>query len=84
MITKAKNRPLMRCGGIKKFIVLPLKYLDNMSETYMEHAQLIAGAIATERHFDGKDPHPEYIVINTDEPYIQEVIDVLKKYNHWG
>ena len=24
-----------------------------------------------------------YIVINTDEPYIQEIIDILKKYGHW-
>ena len=30
-----------------------------------------------------KDPEPQYIVINTDEPYIDEIINVMKKHGHW-
>jgi hypothetical protein len=25
-----------------------------------------------------------YIVINTDEPYVEEVISIMKKHGHWG
>lgn len=31
----------------------------------------------------GKDPEPEYIVINIDEPYIDEIVAVLQKHGHW-
>lgn len=26
----------------------------------------------------------EYLVINIDEPYIEEIVDILKKHGHWG
>lgn len=25
-----------------------------------------------------------YLIINTDEPYADEVIDIMKKHGHWG
>lgn len=25
-----------------------------------------------------------YIVINTDEPYADEIIEILKRHGHWG
>ncbi|OCA87487.1 hypothetical protein A8F95_08680 [Bacillus wudalianchiensis] len=32
---------------------------------------------------DGKKPFNSYIVINTDEPYIGEIIEVMKRHGHF-
>lgn len=36
------------------------------------------------RSYDGKDTERTYLVINTDEPYADEVIEILKRHGHWG
>lgn len=33
---------------------------------------------------DGKKPYNNYLVINLDEPYADEVIEILKRNGHWG
>lgn len=33
---------------------------------------------------DGKQPYNNYIVINLDEPYIDEIIEIMKRHGHWG
>lgn len=35
------------------------------------------------REEEGKNPVNGYVVINTDEPYIDEIKEIMKKYNHW-
>ena len=32
---------------------------------------------------EGRSVNNEYMVINTDEPYIDEVIAIMKKHGHW-
>lgn len=41
------------------------------------------GNIEDGREKDGKKPYNSYIVINTDEPYINEIIDVMKRNGHF-
>ncbi len=36
------------------------------------------------RKLDGKIPYNNYVVINLDEPYIDEVIEIMKRNGHWG
>jgi hypothetical protein len=36
------------------------------------------------REKDGKNPNNKYLVINVDEPYADEVIEILKRNGHWG
>lgn len=59
------------------------KYLD-----MEQRAQLgmIGAAIDNGRRLDGKPPavNNTYLVINTDEPYADEVIEILKRNGHWG
>lgn len=31
----------------------------------------------------GRNPEPQYIVINRDEPYIDEIIDVMRHNGQW-
>jgi hypothetical protein len=33
---------------------------------------------------DKKNTDKTYLVINTDEPYADEVIEIMKRYGHWG
>lgn len=33
---------------------------------------------------DGTPTDHEYLVINTDEPYIQDIIEIMKKNGQWG
>lgn len=41
------------------------------------------GNIENGREKDGKKPFNSYIVINTDEPYIDEIVDVMKRNGHF-
>lgn len=41
------------------------------------------GNIEHGREKDGKKPFNSYIVINTDEPYIDEIVDVMKRNGHF-
>lgn len=36
------------------------------------------------RYKDGKKPYNNYVVINLDEPYIDEIINIMKRNGHWG
>lgn len=63
---------------VVKYDDLPL---DNKN---ISEALSILGSLSRlARHSKGKDPYPNYIVINTDESYIEEIIDVLRKHGHW-
>jgi hypothetical protein len=35
------------------------------------------------REEEGKKPYNSYIIINTDEPYILEIIEVMKRHGHF-
>lgn len=43
-----------------------------------------AGAAINERRLAEGLPINQYIVVNTDEPFIDEIIDVLKRNGKWG
>lgn len=43
----------------------------------------ILGNIEHGREKEGKNPHNSYIVINTDEPYIDEIVEVMKRHGHF-
>lgn len=71
-------------GMENKFIVLKRedvdKFLDYEDKAYLGYAH---DKVETGRALEGKKSNT-YIVINTDEPYIEEVIEILKKNGHWG
>ncbi|MED4990130.1 hypothetical protein [Parageobacillus toebii] len=43
----------------------------------------VLGDIEDGREADGKKPYNCYIVINVDEPYVNEIIEVMKRHGHW-
>lgn len=44
----------------------------------------VSGDIERGREVEGKSAWNQYIIVNIDEPFTDEVIDILKKNNKWG
>ena len=82
---KKQDSPTLKCGGLKKFVVLKIEDIEKyLSINEQLQLGLMGQKIEYERHLDFKSTDNEYIVINTDEPYINEIIEILKKNGHWG
>jgi len=56
-------------------------YLD--AEEYKSIVR-VAEKVNQGRFKDGRQTESTYIVVNTDERYIDEIIEVLKLHNAWG
>lgn len=71
-------------GFKEKFIVFKIeevnKYITNEGKFDLD---IISEIINRERAKENK-PLNTYLVINTDEPYADEVIEILKRNGHWG
>lgn len=78
-------KKLLKCGGRDKFIVIKREdaanFLDRVQRDILSR---ILKAIASSRLRKGKKTDNEYLVINTDEPYAPEIIEILKRNGHWG
>lgn len=84
MLEFLKQRYL-QCGGLRKHIVIKiddLKYINSVFKVAMLENDL--KDIEEARKAEGKNSCPEYLVINTDEPYASEIIEILKRNGHWG
>jgi hypothetical protein len=69
----------MKHVAYKKSDILRIK-----DPTVLEALAVFEDAYEQSRAEQGKNPCPVYLVINTDEPYINEIIDVLRRNNNWG
>ncbi len=58
---------------------VPIRVADKLRAAYNKTCDYIEYG----REKDGKKPYNSYIVINTDEPYINEIKEVMKKHGHW-
>jgi hypothetical protein len=70
-----------------KYLVLKWKDIDiSFGYSHDHRSQLndLIERVEEYREDIGKPATNKYIVINTDEPYIQEIIDIMKKHGHWG
>lgn len=66
-----------------KYIVIKVedaeKYLMPDDEYYLTRC---LNKIEEGRRLDGKKPRNTYLVINTDEPYVAEVAEIMRKHGH--
>jgi hypothetical protein len=68
-----------------KFTVLKNEDIERYVPKFMANTlEDICKHIEDGRKKDGKKPKNTYIVINMDEPYATEVIEILKRHGHWG
>jgi hypothetical protein len=76
----------LKNGAKRKFIVIKIddmvKHVNSVFKLAMIDNDL--KDIQAGRKSEGKEPCPEYLVINTDEPYANEIIEILKRNGHWG
>jgi hypothetical protein len=71
--------------GVHKFLVLKNDDLDRYLDEKQEHDLYdIVQTVEVGRGMDGKLEDNFYLVINQDEPYADEVIEILKRHGHWG
>lgn len=73
-------------GGKKKFVVIKIQDLIKYVKSPFKIAMLDNDLkdIREGREADGKKPVNEYLVINLDEPYAPEIIQIMKRNGHWG
>ncbi|MEC2403314.1 hypothetical protein ABES35_16745 [Bacillus subtilis] len=68
---------------MRKFIVLKM---DDIKDHLNGEDQLFLGSLIDRinvcREAEGKAVN-NYVVINRDEPYINEVTDIMRKHGHW-
>ncbi|MEK4684785.1 hypothetical protein NSQ76_03415 [Bacillus sp. FSL M8-0256] len=67
-----------------KFSVINLKDFSSyvpkdIEQGFLNELSKVLKSIEEGRQKDGKKPFNNYLVINQDEPYIEEVFEVLKK-----
>lgn len=73
----------LKGGKFDKFLVLKSEYID--SPQAQHQAELLCEYADCKRTIKtGKIDKPTYLVINTDEPYADEVIEIMKRNGHWG
>ncbi|MGN4759913.1 hypothetical protein ACTFRK_29255 [Bacillus cereus group sp. MYBK227-2] len=75
-------------GRERRYTVLNEKDLERYvneerREEFRQILNEVLGEIEDGRLSDDKKPYNSYIVINTDEPYINEIIEVMKRHGHF-
>ena len=67
-----------------KFIIIKKEDIEKYLNASKRVALFIAiDDIAEGRRHDDKSDNNTYLVVNTDEDYVDEVIDILKRNGHW-
>lgn len=70
-------------GMSHKFYVAKKEDVENLDQGNKSLFRYILNEIQKKRAAAGKKENT-YIMINTDEPYADEVIEILKRNGHWG
>lgn len=68
-------------GNFNKFLVVNRKFLQYLSVS--DQLSLSKMVEKLNKRLPKLKRH-EYIVINMDEPYADEVIEIMKRNGHWG
>jgi len=76
---------LKELDGVSKFTVIKNEDIEKyLNPIFRRKIRDVIDRIKIGRTVDRKSITNEYIVINIDEPYAPEVIEIMKKYKHWG
>ena len=71
-------------GMNKKFVVFKKEDLHYLDGDEYENFLACQDAIYLGLIKDKKNTDKSYLVINTDEPYAKEVIDIMQSYGHYN
>jgi len=70
-------------GMNMKFAVMKLADARHLSESEQIQLVHLLDKVEAGRKAEGKKDNT-YLVVNTDEPYSEEVVEVLKRNGHWN
>ena len=74
----------LKCGGLNKYIVVKREDVDSsLNRVQKDILTRMLKQITSSRRRKNKTDN-EYLVINTDEPYAPEIIEIMKRNGHWG
>jgi hypothetical protein len=72
-------------GMAIKFTVIKNEDVSkHLNDSEVNMFSMLLSRVMAGRVFEGKKPENTYLVINTDESYAQEIINILKAHGHWG
>lgn len=71
-------------GFNNKYLVVKWEDIEHISQRQWNQLDAMLETIEERREFIGKSRTNDYIVVNTDEPYIDEIVQILKRHGHWG
>ena len=66
-----------------KYIVVKFSDVNHLTVSEISQLRSLLEKIEDGRKSEGKERNI-YLVINTDEPYSDEVIEILKENGYWG
>ena len=71
-------------NGMKfKYVVIKKSDIFNTDSVTRTQLECALDSINQDRQQKGKKENT-YLVINTDEPYADEIIQIMKRHGHWG
>jgi len=80
-----RNADFLEGGKFEKFLVLKHEDIDQfLSESEARALWEFCDTICDSRQVAGKRRGNHYLVINVDEPYAPEIVEILKRNGHWG
>lgn len=75
---KNDTNPVLQVKREDKYLVLKLTDVHRyLSETHIKNLSVITDYIANRREYRGREGRPIYIVCNQDEPYADEVWNII-------
>lgn len=71
--------------GMKmKYVVVKSDDIERLFHSSIQRGfRAVLDTIRLAREMEDKKENT-YLVINTDEPYADEVIEIMKRHGHWG
>ncbi|MBB6672994.1 hypothetical protein [Cohnella nanjingensis] len=64
-------------------VVIKRDDLSHLTKLERGALALVMESVARYRIESGKRPNHRYLVINTDEPYAEDIVDILRANGHW-
>lgn len=74
---------MIELPNVKHVVVKIEDIFEHLNPTEREILLMLLNKIEEERIMNGKKIN-EYLVINTDETYAEQVVNILKANGHWG
>lgn len=72
-------------GFKRRFTIIKEQDLERYcSEEQINQLGNILEEIQLGRELDNKNPFNSYVVINLDEPYLGEIVEIMKRNGDWG